>query len=87
MKVVFGSKFVKSAKILPVKLERKLDMLIGLVEENPHHSLLHTKELTGDMAGFWSFRITRDWRVLFQFLSLDTIQLLRVKHRSDVYRI
>ncbi|MBI2048850.1 MAG: type II toxin-antitoxin system mRNA interferase toxin, RelE/StbE family [Candidatus Liptonbacteria bacterium] len=86
MNVVFGNKFIKSAKVLPVKSREKLDRLVDLLEKDPHYPLLHTKELTGDMAGFWSFRITREWRVLFQFLSFDTIQLLKVEHRKDIYR-
>ncbi|MBI2459523.1 MAG: type II toxin-antitoxin system RelE/ParE family toxin [Parcubacteria group bacterium] len=52
----------------------------------PFHPLLHAKRLSGKLAGLLSFRITRDWRVIFQFNDPETIQLLRVKHRKDVYR-
>lgn len=38
------------------------------------------------LAGLLAFRITRDWRVMFQFLDEATVQLLRVAHRSDIYR-
>lgn len=86
MNIVLGGKFVKSTKVLPPKLQKKLDHLVGFLEQNPYHPLLHTKELTGNMTGFWSFRITREWRVLFQFVSADIIHLLRVEHRRDVYR-
>ena len=86
MKVVFSGKFLKSAGVLPSKLQAKLDSLVSLLESNPHHPLLHSKELTGNMTGFWSFRITREWRVIFQYLAPDTIQLLRVVHRKDAYR-
>jgi len=86
MNIVFSDKFIKSTKVLTPKLQVKLDKLIGLLAKDTYFPLLHTKELTGGMTGFWSFRITREWRVLFQFLSTDTIQILRVGHRKDIYR-
>ena len=86
MNVVFGSQLIKSTKVLSPKLQAKLDKLLGFLQQDTYHPLLHTKELTGDMTGFWSFRVTREWRVLFQFLSTDTIQVLRVEHRKDAYR-
>ena len=86
MKIVFSGQFLKSTKVLTLKLQAKLDKLIDLLAQNTYHPILHTKELTGDMTGFWSFRITQEWRVLFQFLSVNIIQILRVKHRKDIYR-
>ena len=86
MSIILSDQFVRSTKILAPKLRIKLDKLLGLLEQNILHPLLHTKELTGTMTGFWSFRITREWRVLFQFLSNDTIQVIRVEHRKDIYR-
>ena len=71
VRVVYGKNFLKSTGSLP--------------QEKPFHPFLHTKYLTGGLAGLLSFRITRDWRVIFQFISPDTIQLLRVKHRKDIY--
>lgn len=86
MNVVFSGQFITSSRVLTPKLQAKLDKLLGLLSQDTYHPLLHTKELTGDMTGFWSFRITREWRVLFQFLSTDSIQILRVEHRKDTYR-
>lgn len=86
MTVVFSDKFIKSAKLLPSKLQIKLNKLVGILERDPFHPFLHTKQLCGELTGFWSFRVTRDWRVLFQFHDSYVIQLLRVAHRKDVYR-
>ena len=73
MNIVLGNQFIKSTKSLTPKIQAKIDVLLDLLEKDMRNPLLHTKELTGDMAGFWSFRITREWRVLFQFLFVDTI--------------
>jgi len=86
MKFVYSKGFLKSAKNLPKAQQYKLSKLLELLKENPYHHFLHTKYLTGELSGYLSFRITRDWRVIFRFLDPDTIQLLRVKHRKDIYR-
>jgi len=86
IRVVYHRNFLESAKRLPKAQQSKLVKLIEILKENPFHPLLHTKRLTQELAGFLSFRITRDWRVVFQFLDPPTIQLLRVKHRRDAYR-
>jgi addiction module RelE/StbE family toxin len=78
--------FLKSAKQLPKKQGEKLISLIELLRDNPFHPLLHTTRLSGNLNGYLAFRITRDWRVIFQFLDPETIQLLRVVHRSTAYR-
>ncbi|MFC1612824.1 type II toxin-antitoxin system RelE/ParE family toxin [Patescibacteria group bacterium] len=84
--IAFHRDFLKSAKQLPKFQQVKLSQLLERMQENPFHPLLHTKRLTGEISGLLSFRITRDWRVIFQFIHTDKIQLLRVKHRKDVYR-
>jgi addiction module RelE/StbE family toxin len=83
--IVYSKQFRKSAKPLSNKLRNKLAELIIVLQENPYDSKLHTKRLSGKLTGFLSFRITRDWRVIFQFNDQSTIQLLRIKHRGDAY--
>lgn len=82
----YHENFLVSAKQLSKEHQSKLARLLILLQGNPFHPLLHTKRLGGKLAGFLSFRITRDWRVIFQFNDPDTIQLLRVRHRKDAYR-
>jgi addiction module RelE/StbE family toxin len=78
--------FIKAAAVLPKAQQRKLAGLIEQLRKNPFNPLLHSKPLSGSLSGFFSFRITRDWRVIFQFLDADTIRLLDVAHRKDMYR-
>lgn len=86
IRIVYGRNFIQSVKSLPGDTQEKLDQLLGLLAHNPYDSRLHTKKLHGDLAGSLSFRITRDWRVMFQFTEPETIVLLRAKHRKDIYR-
>ncbi|MFH1253670.1 MAG: hypothetical protein V1664_05100 [Candidatus Uhrbacteria bacterium] len=84
--LVYHQDFLSSIKKLPLSQKRKLTKLLEIVSSNPFHSLLHTKRLSGELTGILSFRISRDWRVLFRFLDHETIQLLIAAHRKDIYR-
>lgn len=84
--VIFGERFVKASKKLPSFQQEKLSILIELLRENPFHTKLHTKLLVGELSGLYSFRITRDFRVIFQFLDGDKIRLVDVGHRKEIYK-
>ena len=86
MDLVYRDEFLRSARAIPVSQQRKLARLLELFRAHPFHPQLHTKRLSGPLLGLFSFRITRDWRVMFQFHTPETIHLLRVVHRKDVYR-
>ena len=86
MRIVYGSHFLVSAKKLPKHEQRKLAQLLEMFAANPFHPKFHTKHLVGKLSGLYSFRITRDWRVIFQFLSSQEIQLIDVAHRREIYR-
>lgn len=84
--IEYSSKFIKLAKKLPFDKQTKLADLIILLSKNPFHQKLHSKPLSGKLIGFYSFRITREWRVIFQFSSSKNIKLLLVGHRKDIYK-
>ena len=86
MRIILGRDFLKSAKLLPKPIQRKLAGQLVLLEANPYHPLLHTKKLIGELAGLFSFRITRDWRGSFYFRDSETIYVRDVDNRKDVYR-
>ena len=82
----YSDSFLKSARKLPKEQQEKLASLIELLSDNPFHPQLHTKHLTGKLSGLYSFRITRDWRVIFQFVSPQELKLINVANRKDIYR-
>jgi mRNA-degrading endonuclease RelE of RelBE toxin-antitoxin system len=86
MQIILEQSFLKSAEKLPANIKKKLSELLPLLEANPYHPLLHSKKLTGDLTGLFSFRITREWRVIFYFKDPQTIHILETKHRKDIYR-
>ena len=86
VEIVYSARFLKLARKLPKAQIRKLAKLLEIFQIDSFHSTLHTKPLSGQLIGFYSFRITRDWRVIFRFLSPDEVQLVEVGHRKDIYK-
>lgn len=86
VQIEYSREFEKQASKLELRLQKKLSELLPLLATNHYDSRLHTKSLSEPFLGVLSFRITRDWRVTFHLASPDTIRLLEVKHRKDIYR-
>lgn len=84
--LVFGGDFVVSARKLSRVVKLQLDSYIQTFQNEPFHPKLHTKPLRGKLAGSYSFRLGRDYRVIFKFIDNKTVLLLRAKHRKDVYK-
>ncbi|MSU54800.1 MAG: hypothetical protein EXS48_03160 [Candidatus Staskawiczbacteria bacterium] len=86
VRVYYSDHFEKQAKKLTEKQQVKLAMTIVLLKENPFNSRLKTKPLAGKFIGIYSFRIERNFRALFKFLSPNEILLFKVGDRKDIYR-
>jgi addiction module RelE/StbE family toxin len=86
MRIVYSDKFLKAVTGLPQRIQIKLDSLVILLVQDPFHPLLHSKSLGGNLTGFYSFRVTRDWRVIFIFEEEGIIKLTNVGNRKDIYQ-
>ncbi len=84
--LVFSKKFVHATKLLPPVIQERLAKQLEILEVNPFGSRLHTKRLSGKLDERLSFRITRAWRVIFEFIAPNTVHLLDASHRKDAYR-
>ena len=86
IRLEYTDTFLKDLRILPSFARTKLKKQLFLLAENPFHSKLHTKPLKGEMAGQYSFRITRDYRTLFIFTAPEIVKLTTIGHRKEIYR-
>ncbi len=86
VRVYYSDHFTKQVKKLTEKQQAKLAQLVVVLKENPFNPQLKTKSLSGRLVGFYSFRLERDFRALFKFLSPNEILLFNVGHRKDIYR-
>ena len=78
--------FLRDVRQLPKQVQTKLASLLETLRKNAFASELHTKPLKTPLSGKYSFRITRDWRVGFQFEGRGVIKLLAADNRSKIYR-
>ena len=66
---------------VPSELVPKLRRILTLLDEARHAGDLAKQPgfrlhpLKGDMAGFWSIRVSRNWRVVFQFEDNEAVQV------------
>jgi len=86
MRIVYSRDFLKQAATLPKKTQEMLDTLLRVLSKDPFYPTLHTKRLKGELKSMLSFRITRDWRVIFLFETSDRIKLIAIGNRKDIYR-
>ena len=84
--IFYSRSFIKDTKNIPSIIINRLADAVENLSINPFASKLHTKKLSGELAGFFSFRITREWRVIFLFQNQTTIELISIGHRKDIYR-
>jgi len=84
--LTFSSQFLKSAEKLDNKVKPKLKSNLDILAENPFDARLQNKSLAGKLSGQYSFRLGKDYRVVFKFSSDSTIFLLDVGNRKDIYR-
>ncbi len=85
-RLVFGKHFLKSAEKLDQRMKPKLKESLDFLAKDPFHPALKAKPLTGNLSGYYAFRLGKDYRVVFVFLHNRKIYLLFVGHRKDVYR-
>jgi len=84
--ILYHQKFLKEFAKLPEGMRKKLLECERIFKLDPFHSLLHTKKLQGRLKDFYSFRVTREYRVIFQFVARQEALWLAVKHRSEIYQ-
>ncbi len=75
--------FKKKLEKLPKSIIRLYDKQKNIFELNWLDSRLHTKKLVG-LNGY-SFRITRNYRVLFYFQDDKRVIFVDIGHRKDIY--
>jgi mRNA interferase RelE/StbE len=83
--VNYSSFFHRRYKQLTEKQKADFKKAIQLFVENPFHSKLKTHKLKGKWGAYWSFSINYSDRVLFKFLSQETIDLINIGDHS-IYR-
>lgn len=67
-RVHYTSDFRKSYQRLPMRIRDTIDRKDVFFRKDPFHVSLRTHKLHGPLNGLWSFWVTREYRVLFEFV-------------------
>ncbi len=84
--IIYEESFRRDIRDLPEKVQNKLGLLVEILREDPFDPRLHAKHLGPPLQSAFSFRITRDYRVGFEFSNPNTIRLLVADTRDKIYR-
>ena len=85
MNVVYAKEFVKQFEKLPLEAQKLYRKQEAIFKQNWLDPRLHVKKLIDHPFPF-SFRITRNWRVLFVLADKDTALFATIGNRKDIYR-
>ena len=77
--------FEKQFEKLPKNLQKISVKKILLFENNSFHPSLNTHKLKGPLSGYWSFYVTKKYRVLFRFLENNEVIYYDID-THDIYR-
>jgi mRNA-degrading endonuclease RelE of RelBE toxin-antitoxin system len=77
--------FLKELKRLPKDIVKLFEKQKVIFQKNWLDSRLHTKRIK-EMAGVYSFRITRRYRVLFYFKDVNEVVFFAIGHRKSIYK-
>ena len=84
MQVLISARFARRARKLKPPRDLLLRAALRRFAADPRDPLLRTHKLTGDLEGFWSFRVEDDLRVLFRWDG-DTCVLINIGSHDEVY--
>ncbi len=84
MRILYLPKFEKQYKKLPVEVKNLAEKKEKIFRQDPFDSKLKTHKLHGELNSFWSFSISYDYRIIFDFIDKKTVRFYSVgKH--DIY--
>ena len=86
-KIHWGSGFKRAYKkrVKGKPEEKAFEERFKLFIENPFDPALRAHKLTGKLEGLWSFAISHDCRVIFEFVSSTEILLIDIGSHKEVY--
>lgn len=70
---------------MPLKIKLKAEGKEKIFRKDPFDPRLRTHKLTGRLKEFWSFSVDHQHRIIFEFVSKDTIWFHSIG-THDIYR-
>lgn len=86
IEVLYTPEFSKRYRKLPLSVQKKAERREIIFRENPFHPALKTEKLEPRAREYWSFRIDRNYRVIFRFSDHRRVVFLTCGHHNWIYR-
>lgn len=87
MEIFFTEKFEEEYDRLPKDIREKAQKQERLFQNNPHHPSLRTEKLSPKWKEVWSFRIDKNYRIVFRFLDKNKVLFLNAGTHDWIYKI
>ena len=82
----YTHEFEKQYRDLPPAVQGKAEKREALFRSNPFHPSLKTEKLSPKEKEYWSFRIDREYRIIFRFGENRIIYFLACGQHNWIYR-
>jgi len=86
IEVFYTSEFKRRYQELPLYIQRKAEKRELFFRRNPFDPLLKTEKLQPKEKEYWSFRIDREYRIIFCFKNSNKVIFLTCGHHNWIYR-
>ncbi len=86
MEILTTKKFEARYSKLPVNIQKKAEKQEKLFVGNPLHPSLNTEKLSPKSSEAWSFRVDKNYRIVFRFLGESRVLFLNVGTHDWIYK-
>lgn len=86
LRIFVTKNFERAFRKLPKSIQIKAEEKIQIFKRNIKHPSLNLEKLQPTRKNFWSFRIDKNYRVIFIFLEDKAVELRDARHHKDIYR-
>ncbi len=86
MQLIVTDEFIKRYQELPKAIQAKAAKQEKLFRQNPFYPSLHTEKLEPKNQQVWSFRIDKNYRIIFRWLKRNQVLFLTVGHHNWIYK-
>jgi len=73
MEIIFGKKFEREYRKLPVFIKKSAERKEVIFRSNPFDPSLNTHKLHGKLINFFSFSVGYNYRIIFEFGAGDKV--------------
>lgn len=85
VEIFYTEEFRQRYQELPIAIKKKAERKAALFREYPFSPTLQTEKLSPKQLEVWSFRIDREYRIIFRFRDAQSAYFLTCGHHNWVY--